>query len=131
MKISFFTFLITFFVLVSCQERKEGPIGQATIKGKIYALDYNGSFSKINDEYYIAKEDVFIVYGDEEIYGDNMETHHDGSYAFTNLAEGTYTIYAYTEDTTLITSNLLPVMKTVEITVKDEVVVVEDIVIAK
>lgn len=131
MKTSILTILISIFTIISCQKRSEGPVGQATIKGKVYALDYNSSFSRLNDQYYIAKEDVYIVYGDDEIYGDNMETHFDGSYEFTNLAEGTYKIYAYTEDNTQKTSNLLPVIQTVEITEKDEVVVVDDIVISK
>lgn len=121
--------IVSFFY--SCKKREEGPNGQATIKGKIYVKDYNSSFSRVNDQYYGAKEDVFIIYGDEDIYGDNMETHFDGTYEFKNLTEGTYTIYSYTEDTTLKTSNLLPVIKTVEITKKNQTIEVEDIVIAK
>ena len=126
-----FISLLSASILFSCQERSEGPNGLASIKGKVYVKDYNSTFSRINDHYYGAKEDVYIIYGDEEVYGDNMETHYDGSYEFKNLTLGTYKIYAYTEDTTLKTSNLIPVIKTVEITEEEQTVEVEDIVIAK
>lgn len=131
MKTKYTLLILILAFLFSCKERGEGPIGQAVIKGKIYVKDYNSTFSRVNDQYYGSKEDVFIVYGDDEVYGDNMETHYDGSYRFENLGLGTYTIYAYTEDSTLKTSNLIPVIKTVEITEEEQVVEVEDIVIAK
>lgn len=129
-RILFSIFIICIFI-ASCAQREEGPIGEATITGKVYALDYNNSFTKKNDEYYVAKEDVYIIYGDDEVYGDEMETHYDGTYEFKNLAIGTYSVYAYTEDTTMQTTNLLPVIKTIEITEKDEIVEVDDITIVK
>ena len=30
-------------------------------------------------EYYVAEEDVYLVYGDNEIYSEDMKTNHDGS----------------------------------------------------
>ena len=61
------SFIILSFFL-SCKKRDEGPNGQATIKGKIYVKDYNSTFSRINDQYYGAKEDVFIIYGDDDLF---------------------------------------------------------------
>jgi hypothetical protein len=130
MKRIFFLLAISFF-LYAC-EQEEGIGGTSTIKGKIYAIDYTSDFLTIIDEYYIPKEDVYIIYGDDEIYSDDFETHYDGSYRFKYLQPGKYTLFAYSKDTTDIFSDVkIPAKVEVEIKEKGETVVAPDIVIIK
>ncbi len=130
MKRIFFLLALSFF-LPAC-EQEEGVGGTSTIKGKVYAIDYTSDYLTIIDEYYIPKEDVYIVYGDDEIYSDDFETHYDGSYWFKYLQPGKYTIFAYSKDTTDVFSDVeIPVKVEVEIKEKGETVIVPDIVIIK
>ena len=120
-------------VITSC-EKSEGPGGTSTIRGKIIVREYNKDFTILRDTYPGAGEDAFIIYGDDEVYGDKFEASYDGMYEFNYLRNGTYTIFAYSKDSTLnydITSQEIPVFKTVEITEKNQVVEVPDIIILK
>jgi hypothetical protein len=124
-----FFFLSSIF-LTSC-ENGPGTGGKSTIRGKVIVREYNESFSVIRDEYPGAKEDVYIVYGDDYVYGDRFETSYDGTYEFNYLREGNYTVYAYSKDSTnMVASEQVAVIQQVEITGKDQVVEVPDIIIA-
>jgi hypothetical protein len=113
-------------------EKGPGEGGTSTIRGKVIVREYNGDFTFMRGEYPGAKEDVYIVYGDDYVYGDQFETHYDGTYEFNYLREGNYTIYAYSKDSTdLISSEEIPVIKEVEITGKNQTVEVPDIIILK
>jgi hypothetical protein len=129
-KALFAAVIVLSFSMFSCK-KGEGEGGTSSIKGKVYVKDYNNTFTTINEEYYGPKEDVYIVYGDSEVYNDKMETHFDGSFEFKYLRKGTYTIYAYSEDSTLTTNALQEVIKVIEITDKKTEYDIGDIVIAK
>jgi hypothetical protein len=56
------------------------------------------------DEYYgseslLSDIEVYILYGDDAVYGDQTRTGGDGEYRFTNLVKGTYTVYVVSQDT--------------------------------
>ncbi|MEM7039952.1 MAG: hypothetical protein AAF570_23465 [Bacteroidota bacterium] len=118
------------FSLTSCNV-KEGEGGLGTITGKIWALDYNAELTNLLGQYYAPGENVYIVYGDDEVYGDQMDTHHDGTFRFDFLRKGTYHIYAYSKDTTGVSIAELPIIKTVEITDRKQVVDIGELVIVK
>ena len=81
---------------ISCN--KEGEGGTGTIQGKIYKVNHpDDEYSLAADTIPGAKEDVFIVYGDDTFYGDDTEAGDDGTYRFRYLTPGEYTIYAYSE----------------------------------
>lgn len=83
-------------VLLSCT--KEGEGGTGTIQGKVFkVLHDDDNFTLSADTMVAAKQDVFIVYGDDVIYGDDTETGDDGLYRFQYLMPGEYTVYAYSE----------------------------------
>jgi hypothetical protein len=124
------TFLLA-ITLVSC-EKGPGTGGTSKIRGKVIIREYNGDFTIMRDEYPAAKEDVYLVYGDDYVYGDKFETGYDGAYEFNYLREGSYTVYAYSKDSSnLITSEKIAIMQQVEITAKNQVVEVPDIIILK
>jgi hypothetical protein len=85
-------------LLVSC-ENDEGVGGKASISGKVYVKVYNEDMSILQDEYYVPDEEVYIIYGNAEMYNDNISTSYDGTYKFEYLREGSYTVFAYSDDT--------------------------------
>ena len=112
-KIIHFTFCITALLafLSSCKTERAG--GTSTIQGKLMAVVHdNVNYNVATDTIVGAKTDVFIVYGDEVLYGDDMETGPDGSYCFRYLKKGTYTIFAYS---TLATGEKIAVSETVTV----------------
>lgn len=106
--------------------------GSSVISGKVYALDYDDSLNYMHDQYYEPKEDVYLVYESDDFYIDDVETNYDGTYRFSDLPEGNYTVYAYSKDTTNnYPAGRFPVMKSVSITASNQTIEVEDIVIVK
>ncbi|MBI3510522.1 MAG: hypothetical protein HY064_07650 [Bacteroidetes bacterium] len=129
-KLTIFASVIVLF-LFSCNTGP-GPGGQATITGKIYAYSYtvNSSFTAYNktDSGYAANINVYLIYGDDPTYGDNVKTGPDGTYQFKYLRKGKYKVYAYTFIYNHATTDTA-VIKPVEITGKKDSKTMDDIVI--
>lgn len=124
-------FIWVSFLLAGCQV-KEGIGGTASITGRVYALDYTADFSELDDEYYAPEENVYIVYGDDDFYGDRVDTHYDGTFRFDFLRKGKYTVYVYSEDSTgQVPAGEFPVLREVEITKKNASIDLGDLVIVK
>lgn len=91
--ILFFVCLIS--LLTSCN-KGEGEGGSGVIEGNIVlVLHPNDDYNLGTDTVVAAKVDVFIVYGDDTFYGDDVETDENGHYRFKYLKNGNYTIFAY------------------------------------
>lgn len=115
-------------------EKDAGQGGTSTIRGTVTVIEYNGDFTIARDTFPGAKEDVYLIFGDDEVYGERFEAHYDGTYEFNYLRKGTYTVFAYSKDSTLnydLTSAEIPVLRTVEITEKNQTVEVPEIIILK
>ena len=75
--------------------------------------------------------EVFIVYGDHLGPDDKVDTNPDGDFTFEWLRTGDYTLYVYSEDTS-VTSTPLPrvaVSYEIEIQDKDDVIHLDPFVI--
>ena len=97
---------------VSCHQG-EGPGGTGAIEGTVYkVLHPDDNFNLETDTVLAAKEDVFLVYGTQQFYGDDEETDHTGFYRVDYLRPGTYTVYAYS---TLASGERTAVSQTVEV----------------
>ena len=100
------------FVLSACN-KGEGEGGTGTVHGYVKLVQHpDDDLSLIADTVAAAKTDVFIVYGDDSFYGDDVETGPDGFYRFEYLRSGNYTLYAYS---TLTTGEKVPVSQTVHL----------------
>ena len=128
MRIIIIAFALPFLFFVAC-EKPAGEGGTSSITGKVFMTEYNVN-GIIIAQYYAAREDVFIVYGDNLIYDDRMETHHDGSYEFKYLRKGTYQIFAYSDCDTCAAPTQA-ILKQVETTENNQQVVVDDLAIDK
>lgn len=116
---------------VSCN-KEEGIGGTSAITGKVIERQYNANFTVLTKEFYAPDEDVFIVYGDDPVYGDKVTTNYDGTYRFEYLREGNYTIFSYSEDSANYPSpQMIPVIKHIKITKKNQTVKAEDIIILR
>lgn len=107
--------------LISCS-KDEGVGGTATIRGKVVIHDYNDDFSLLISQHNATEEDVYIIYGEENTFGDQTETNYDGIFEFRYLLPGDYKVFVYTQDST---SNLLydtVVIKDISISKKDDLV---------
>ena len=117
-------------LLISSCAKPEGEGGTSTIQGKVYAYDYNGS-GVLQEEFYAADENVYIIYGDEDnYYDDRYETSFDGSYRFQYLRPGTYTVFVYS-DCVSCPSGIEAISQTVEITGNNEDIILDDLEIRK
>ena len=94
--ITHFLILALLSVLAVSCNTGEGPGGTGAIEGTVYkVLHPDDNFNLETDTVLAAKEDVFLVYGTQQFYGDDAETDHTGFYRFDYLRPGTYTVYAY------------------------------------
>lgn len=96
--------------LTACNN-KEGEGGTGTVKGYVKLVHHpDDNYSLNADTLDAAKTDVFIIYGDQPFYGDDVETGPDGLYQFDYLTPGKYTVFAYS---TLATGEKVAVSQTV------------------
>lgn len=125
------TFFMVSALIFSC-EKQEGTGGSSSITGKVIVRQYNGNFTSLVEQYYATDEDVFIIYGDDDVYGDKVSTNYDGTYKFEFLREGNYTVFAYSEDSAHYpTKHRIPVIRDIKITGKKQTVTAEDIIILR
>jgi hypothetical protein len=119
------------FGLAAC-EKDPGPGGTSSITGKIWVLDYNAEYTHLNVEYFASKEDVYLIYGDDNVYSESFKTNYDGTYKFDHLQKGKYKVFCYSEDTTgKVPGGKFAVIREVEITSNRQDVTVELIKIVK
>lgn len=123
MKLCLNIFLAGIFIIniLSC-DKDEGVGGNATIRGKVIVRNYNDDFSIFLSEHSASEEDVYIIYGNDKTFGDQVETNYDGTFEFNYLLPGDYSVFVYSEDTS---SNLLydtVVIKNITISKKDDLV---------
>ena len=90
--------LVAFGILFAGCNNDEGVGGSAAIQGSVFKVVHEDDDYDLSvDTLVAAKQDVFIVYGDDGFVGDDVETGEDGSFRFRFLTAGTYTVYAYSE----------------------------------
>jgi hypothetical protein len=120
-------------------EKDAGEGGTSTIVGNVFVYRYDVNQTSIVDTVVGAREDVYIIYGPYGgTYDDDFEASYDGSYRFSNLRKGKYTLFAYSRDTTGLHQSFfpngqnslrIPVKVTIEITDNKSEVRAPDIII--
>ena len=97
---------------VSCNQ-KEGEGGTGTVQGYVKLINHpDDNYTLPADTIDAAKTDVFIVYGNSDFYGDDVETDDKGFYKFNYLTPGNYTVFAYS---TLPSGEKIPVTASISI----------------
>ena len=89
------TFVAAMLLLPSCN-KGPGEGGTGTVQGLVTLVHHpDDDFSLTPDTMPAAKTDVFIIYGDDVYFSDDVETGSDGMYRFEYLLPGSYTVYSY------------------------------------
>lgn len=109
--------IILFSFLLPACDKDPGPGGNAKVKGKVFAEYYNNTFTYFYGSGYVQDKDVYIIYGNDVLYGDRTKTNFNGAFEFRNLKKGNYTVYVYSKDSTFSTpAKYIPV--TLNLTIK-------------
>ena len=125
-----FLLVIIGLVITSCT-KEEGQGGSASIKGFVYEYKINAFSLDTTARYAAADQDVYIIYGNEDtFYDDNIKTSYDGSFVFPYLQKGKYTVFVY-EDCDTCLSGKKEILRTIEITKKNQVIDLDTIDIRK
>lgn len=93
-RVSVLVGLIT--VLFSCS-KEEGEGGLATITGSVGLDVYDEVTGELLSSGPAADVRVYIVYGDNTGYDDDVRTKYDGTFKFEYLYKGDYEVYTYSE----------------------------------
>lgn len=101
--------------------------GTARIKGRVYVKNYNSTFTRLNESYYAAGEDVYIVYGNSPVYNDKIKTSYDGSFEFNKLRKGSYKIFVWSKDSTRLNAGKVPAEQAVEINARGQQVTLSEL----
>lgn len=107
----------------SCK-KDSGQGGRASIKGKVYALNYTSTLIGARDSGYIAGQKVYISYGNDVAVDDNQDTNYDGSFEFTYLRPGKYKIYTLSKNIVHYLDSA--VIQTTEITERKQTIELPD-----
>jgi len=75
----------------------------------------------------IVNERIYLVYGDEGFYSEDVRTDANGNYQFKGLNRGNYRVFTYTEDTLNISGPLKEVSTNVVIDAKKDIVKAQEL----
>lgn len=115
--------VIALSIITTSCKKPAGEGGNSSIKGNVWAQNWNSTFTILTSEGAGVNVDVFIIYGDETSYGDKISTSPDGTFQFNYLRPGSYKVYVYSKTTTTANPNgKTAVSVEVEITKKKQVV---------
>jgi len=88
-------FLGLALIMPSCN-KGPGTGGSGTLQGYVKLVHHpDDDYTLTPDTMAAAKTDVFLVYGDQTYFGDDVETGPDGMYQFEYLLPGEYTVFSY------------------------------------
>lgn len=91
--------------------------GSSTIKGKLFAYDWNSELTILKDSFYVKNEYVYIARRGDQYYFERKRTYYDGTFVFPSLPKGSYEIFAYSRDITQQDpQDVVPIIVNVEIT---------------
>lgn len=126
--------MVALILFVSACTKPAGPGGKATIKGKVYAYDFDNTQNYLMSSGYSAGTKVYIVYGDDKVASAKVVTDYDGSFEFKYLHKGKYKIFVNSLDTSYKVKGNdteIPLIKEVEIKDAKKTITLEDFVINK
>lgn len=77
---------------------KKGPGegGRASIRGKVFLTEFNSSGIPV-DSFYVPEHRVYLIYGDDPSFSEEVRTNFDGTYVFEYLLPGDYKVFTYSE----------------------------------
>ena len=74
--------------------------GSSTIRGRVFAYDWNADLTILKDSFYIRNKYVYLAREQDSYYFARQRTFYDGSFVFNSLPQGKYQVYVYSRDIT-------------------------------
>ena len=112
-KINFILAIMAMVMLLTACNKGPGEGGTGTVRGYVKLVHHpDDDYTLTPDTLVAAKTDVFIIYGDEAYFGDDVETNAEGLYQFEYLLPGYYTVFAYS---TLPSGEKIAVKETIKL----------------
>ena len=94
--IVFLLVFVAMTLLFPACNKGPGEGGSGTVRGYVKLVHHpDDDYTLTPDTMVAAKTDVYIIYGDEQFFGDDVETNADGMYQFEYLLPGNYTVFSY------------------------------------
>ena len=94
--IFFLLVFVAMTLLFPACNKGPGEGGSGTVRGYVKLVHHpDDDYTLTPDTMVAAKTDVFIIYGDEQFFGDDVETNAEGMYQFEYLLPGNYTVFSY------------------------------------
>lgn len=107
-------------VFTSCTQ-DEGIGGNSHIKGVLIEKFYNKDFTVFQYELPAKDENLFILFGENNVVGDDAETSFTGNFQFNYLWPGNYQLYYFTDDTTKVSTEQTEIIHTITLEKNQEV----------
>lgn len=87
-------------VTILCNDFGSVPDAEDVNSPFLIDVEQQGSGGTTGSQKYlpVADERVFLIYGDEDFYSEDVRTDVNGNYQFRNLQRGSYTVYVFSED---------------------------------
>lgn len=92
------------FILFISSCAKEGKGGGATIEGKVMVRLIKESTLDTLTTFEAQDTRVYIIYGDNESYDDDVRTSYNGNFRFDFLYKGDYSVFVYSDCVFLVDS---------------------------
>lgn len=94
--IVFLLVFVAMTLLFPACNKGPGEGGSGMVRGYVKLVHHpDDDYTLTPDTMAAAKTDVFIIYGDEQFFGDDVETNAEGMYQFEYLLPGNYTVFSY------------------------------------
>jgi hypothetical protein len=93
--------------------------GHSTAKGRVLIKDYDSGGLPKGVEYWGGDIDVYIARAGEPTFFDRTRTNYDGTFVFSRLPRGSYYVYAYSRDVSVLPPSAIPIIVKKEFVIKD------------
>lgn len=117
---------------VIAQEDKRKPDeGKYNISGRLFANFYQKGLSVKTGSGYLVDEDVYLIKdGSDPLFFEKETSMPDGSFKFSSLSPGNYTVYAVSEDTNHVSASG-KIVTEVKVTIVNSNMAVGNLIVAK
>ncbi|HTF80517.1 MAG TPA: hypothetical protein VL947_02290, partial [Cytophagales bacterium] len=87
--------------VIALEDKRNPDEGKFSITGKLFANFYNRNYTIKTSSGYLMDEDIYLIKdGSDPLVYEKETSMPDGSFVFSELSAGNYTVYAVSQDTT-------------------------------
>ncbi len=85
-------------ILMGACKKEPGVGGKAEIRGHVFETPWDDNTNQpAGPGYFVGDHKVYIVYGDNDYFDDDVDTDPNGLFVYSWLRKGTYRLFTYSE----------------------------------